>query len=231
MHDFSAITDWTAYLRDLIARPLVHRELVVPGTDPMGTRSTILAFAGSLAGSPYLENLLDAGLALVEAGTPEEIEVAGTLPFGEPHVDRILDILGLRGAELDRDSFAALATTAVAFRPGDPRVVAALEDRANRFPPEATDLLRLALGSLSTWVVARVARYADARHDPSGAALAILIALAKPGTRCDLLDAIAHAGPEFVERAVTCLRTYPEIARTKLRADLAAHPAFRQAAI
>lgn len=229
--DFARIDDWTAYLRDLIERPLGHEEIAVPGCETIGTRSTINAFATSLADTPYLAPLLEAAITLVEAGRPEEVAIAGTLPFGEPQADRIVELLVRVGPTLPAGAFSMMAGRALAHRAGDPRVAAALAARAARVPAEAPNMLELALYALPAWVVDHLAAFADARHDPEGSVLAVLIARAEGPTRKAILDAIAAAGPEFVSRALDYVRSYPEVARARVRADLAAHPAFRHTPI
>ena len=229
--DFADVADWTAYLRDLIARPGAHPELGKHGT--MGTRSSVGALAATLAGSPYLDRLLDAGLALVERGTPEEVAIAGTLPFGAVQGDRVLEVLAARATTLPEEVFDVLIDAALEHRPLDPRVPRALEARAASAPHEAAALLKVALARLPAWVIQHVPRFASASHDPRGRTLAALLARSHPIERGALLDAIAAAGPDYMARTLAGVRdsSFPDAARERIRAELAAHPAFRDTEI
>ncbi len=228
--DPAAIEDWVAYLQDLIARPATHRELQIDGA--LSAPRAIAMFAERLD-PVYRHRLLDAALDLLERGTPGEVEVVGIMPFGADETSRVVDVLASRGHALPQPLFDMFLGTALDHASHDPRVIAALEDRARSAPEEGTRMLLAAQQALPEWVAASVGVFATAENDPSGAGLASLIVRQSPDRRRELLDAIAAAGPDFVARAVAGLTRpdLPEVARGRVRPDLAQHPVFRAAAV
>ncbi|MBA3462803.1 MAG: hypothetical protein H0T46_22800 [Deltaproteobacteria bacterium] len=229
--NLAAITDWVQYLRDLIAKPAAHPEL--NARDTMGTASSLGAFAAQLAGTPFLERLNAAGLVLVEQGTADERAIAGTLPFGEVEAERVVEVLARGATTLPQPVFDSLLDAALRHRAADRRVTTIIEAKARQSSEQAAEMLLAALPYLPDWVIAHVGPYAGAANDPNGEALASLLARSPAEVRRRLLDAIAAAGPDHVARTLAGVTapSFHEIARERIRADLAAHRAFDHATV
>jgi hypothetical protein len=221
-HTFDERTDWIAILRQGAKGQAFWSWA---RNDLFDVASVVGDMAETIERSPLADALRGAALDLVEAGSKEEVKLAGQVGYEKaPNaIDRIVAMLnGPRRDQLAQfSSLAGVLWRALQVAPQDSRLLEILRRETER--TRDPWLLEMSAAHAVDWFASNLARLAGT---PTGHDVFMWVRHTPDTKRAALLDAIDAAGLSRVLVDETNNPKTPAEARGEMLATLRQHPAF-----